>query len=107
MNTLEKRLAHMRKLVKLDAPACVKADFFVNVLVSQMAVEIGIQEVSVSLAKFMGQGIARYKGVCWICLKREVARGDDICPRCQVDTDQFLAAMDAAGVEEPSPEDDE
>lgn len=96
MTTLERRLDHMRKLVALDAPAPIKADFFVHVLMPQIAAEIGIQDVMTSLAKFMAQGVARYKGICWVCLNKPQARGDDVCPKCQAETDQWIAAMEAA-----------
>lgn len=95
MTTLERRLAHMRRLIAMDAPACLKAHYFVQVLIPRMAAEIGLSDVAREVGDALARGFAFKSGTCVMCRRSPSAPPDDVCLKCQAECDQFAAMIEA------------
>lgn len=85
--------AYIQQLIKHDSPAFIKAHYAVNVLIPKLAKIIGVKEFGFELSKTMARGMALYTGVCVMCQKADSVRGEEYCPRCIADLDQFSESI--------------
>ena len=97
MTEWERTKKQMDEMIRLDAPAVIKAHYVVNVLIPRLAKLVGVKDFSHELSRFLCRGVAQYTGICVQCLKDQAVRGEDFCPRCLAEYDQFEASLEGDG----------
>ncbi len=94
---LEWGIAQLRKLVKLGAPATIKAHCLIQVLLPKMMNIVGAAECLTELGSMATRGMAIHVGYCYMCRKHPVMGGEgndcDICAKCSAEYDQLTAGM--------------
>jgi hypothetical protein len=91
--------AYFEKLVKLDAPPTIKAHCLVRLILPRLAAEIGIEAVSLEMARAFADGLCVASATCVVCKKVQADRGadgrndDGLCCKCRADLDQLCAEV--------------
>lgn len=84
MSKLDQYVNHMRSLVSMKAPPCIKAHYLVRILLPRVAVEIGVKEVAEELSGVHAEYLCDYSGTCRCCKMSTATTspGEHHCAKC-------------------------
>jgi hypothetical protein len=93
--TLKQYCDMLLKLEADNAPAILKAQCLIQLLIPRMMERIGIKECSEELARKFAQGICYVTGTCPMCEERpSTSPQESLCPKCNAECDQYFAEFD-------------